>query len=277
VQIFAAFHQTALGHTSGGTGLGLHISQALVSLMGGQVRIDSLPGRGSRFDFEIPLSEPEGPVILPSRGRVVRLAAGEAPRKLLIVDDRDENRDMLDRLLRLVGFHCSLAEHGAAGLEQWREGHPDLILMDLRMPVLDGFGAVEQLRRLEGELGRVRTPVLAISASVYDVSTEDLIRRGFDAFLTKPIDEEQLFASLEDLLGVRFERSTLAGEAGPAPLDALAHQHPDWQARFLDQVASGDLEAAESLLRELTDSGLAEATRAALRAYNLEDILKQLR
>ncbi|MCE1205636.1 MAG: ATP-binding protein [Holophagaceae bacterium] len=277
VQIFAAFHQTALGHTSGGTGLGLHISQALVALMGGQVRIDSLPGRGSRFDFEIPLPEPEGPVILPSRGRVVRLAAGEAPRKLLIVDDRVENRDMLDRLLRLVGFHCSLAEHGAAGLEQWREGHPDLILMDLRMPVLDGFGAVEQLRRLEGELGRARTPVLAISASVYDVSTEDLIRRGFDAFLTKPIDEEQLFASLEDLLGVRFERSTLAGEAGPAPLDALAHQHPDWQARFLDQVASGDLEAAESLLRELTDSGLAEATRAALRAYNLEDILKQLR
>jgi PAS domain S-box-containing protein len=277
VQIFAAFHQTALGHTSGGTGLGLHISQALVSLMGGEIRIDSQPGQGSRFDFEIPLPAPEGPIVLPSRGRVVRLVGEEVPRKLLIVDDRVENRDMLDRLLRLVGFHCSLAEHGAAGLEQWREGHPDLILMDLRMPVLDGFGAVEQLRRLEVELGRARTPVLAISASVYDVSTEDLIRRGFDAFLTKPIDEDQLFASLEDLLGVRFERRPLPGETGPIPLDGLAHQHPDWRARFLDQVASGDLEAAEALLRELTDSGLAEAVRAALRAYNLEDILKQLR
>lgn len=277
VQIFAAFHQTALGHTSGGTGLGLHISQALVSLMGGQVRIDSQPGLGSRFDFEIPLPEPEGPVVLPSRGRVARLAEGEAPRKLLIVDDRVENRDMLDRLLRLVGFHCSLAEHGAAGLEQWREGRPDLILMDLRMPVLDGFEAVAQLRRLEVELGRTRTPVLAISASVYDVSTEDLIRRGFDAFLTKPIDEDQLFASLEDLLGVRFERRALPGEAGPARLDGLAQQHPDWRARFLDQVASGDLEAAEALLGELTESGVAEAARAALRAYNFEDILKQLR
>jgi len=277
VQIFAAFHQTALGHTSGGTGLGLHISQALVSLLGGQIRIDSQPGQGSRFDFDIPLPEPEGPIVLPSRGRVVCLAEGEAPRKLLIVDDRVENRDMLDRLLRLVGFHCSLAEHGAAGLEQWREGRPDLILMDLRMPVLDGFGAVEQLRRQEAEAGLPRTPVLAISASVYDVSTEDLIRRGFDAFLTKPIDEDQLFASLEDLLGLRFERRTQPGDTGPAPLDGLARQHPDWRARFLDQVASGDLEAAESLLRELTDPAVAEATRAALRAYNFEDILKQLR
>ncbi|MBK7293395.1 MAG: PAS domain S-box protein [Holophagaceae bacterium] len=277
VQIFAAFHQTALGHTSGGTGLGLHISQALVALLGGQIRIDSEPGRGSRFDFDIPLPEPEGPIVLPSRGRVVRLAEGEAPRKLLIVDDRVENRDMLDRLLRLVGFRCSLAEHGAAGLEQWREGRPDLILMDLRMPVLDGFEAVAQLRRLEGELGWDRTPVLAISASVYDVSSEDLINLGFDAFLTKPIDEDQLFATLEELLGVHFERQALPGEAGPAPLDGLAQQHPDWRARFLDQVASGDLEAAESLLRELADSGVAEATRAALRAYNFEDILKQLR
>lgn len=277
VQIFAAFHQTALGHTSGGTGLGLHISQALVALLGGQIRIDSEPGRGSRFDFDIPLPEPEGPIVLPSRGRVVRLAEGEAPRKLLIVDDRVENRDMLDRLLRLVGFRCSLAEHGAAGLEQWREGRPDLILMDLRMPVLDGFEAVARLRRLEGELSWDRTPVLAISASVYDVSSEDLINLGFDAFLTKPIDEDQLFATLEELLGVHFERQALPGEAGPAPLDGLAQQHPDWRARFLDQVASGDLEAAESLLRELADSGVAEATRAALRAYNFEDILKQLR
>ncbi|MFN7958831.1 MAG: ATP-binding protein [Holophagaceae bacterium] len=277
VQIFAAFHQTALGHNTGGTGLGLHISQSLVSLLGGQLRIDSRVGEGSRFEVEVPLPVPEGPVILPSRGRVVHLAPEEAPRKLLIVDDRVENRDMLDRLLRLVGFRCSLAEHGAAGLEQWRDGHPDLILMDLRMPVLDGFGAVEQLRRLEVELGRARTPVLAISASVYDVSTEDLLRRGFDAFLTKPIDEEQLFSSLEALLGLRFERQDPAGGTAPAPLDGLAHQHPDWRARFLDQVASGDLEAAESLLRELVDPDLAEAARAALRAYNFEDILKQLR
>jgi PAS domain S-box-containing protein len=279
VKIFAAFHQTALGHNTGGTGLGLHISQALVSLMGGQLRISSRPGEGSCFEFDLPLPEQEGPVVLPAQGRVVRLAEGEPPRKVLIVDDRPENRDILDRLLRLVGFHCSLAEHGAAGLEQWREGRPDLILMDLRMPVLDGFQAVDQLRRLEAEAGLSRTPVLAISASVYDVSTEDLIRRGFDAFLTKPIHEDQLFTCLETLLGVRFERQVLPGAAPvePAQLDGLAHQPADWRDRFLDQVASGDLEAAESLLSELADAKLVDAVRTALRAYHFEDILKQLR
>lgn len=279
VQIFAAFHQTALGQASGGTGLGLHISQALVTLLGGRLRIDSRLGEGTRFDFDVPLPEPEGPIVLPARGRVVRLAEGETPRKLLIVDDRMENRDILDRLLTLVGFKCSLAEHGVAGLEQWRDGRPDLILMDLRMPVMDGFQAVAQLRRLEAEQGLPHTPVLAVSASVYDVSREDLFERGFDAFLTKPINEDDLFATLEELLGVTFERRALPREASlePSLLDGLADQLPDWRARFLDQVASGDLEAAEILLAELPDATLAEHTRAALRAYHFEDILKPLR
>jgi len=278
-QIFAAFHQTALGHASGGTGLGLHISQALVTLLGGALQIDNRPEGGSVFRFEVPLPEPEGPVVLPDKGQVVRLVEGQAPRKLLIVDDRRENRDILDRLLSLVGFHCSLAEHGAAGLEQWREQQPDLILMDLRMPVMDGFEAVALLRAAEAAEGRHRTPVLAVSASVYDVSTEDLLQRGFDAFLTKPINEDHLFACLEELLGVRFERKLLPGRESPGArrLEALADQPAEWRARFLDQVASGDLEAAESLLGELLDTTLADAVRSALRAYHVEDILKPLR
>ena len=278
VQIFAAFHQTSLGHAAGGTGLGLHISQALVALLGGTLRMDSRVGEGTRFHFEVPLPESEQAVLLPARGRVVRLAAGETPRKLLIVDDRTENRDILDRLLTLVGFRCSLAEHGAAGLEQWRDGRPDLILMDLRMPVMDGFEAVTRLRHLETEGTLPRTPVVAISASVYDVSGEELTRRGFDAFLTKPIDEEELFSCLRTLLGVAFERRVPPSETpgDPVRLEGLRDQHPEWRARFLNQVASGDLEAAEALLAQLADPALAGAARGALRAYNLEDILKQL-
>ncbi len=276
--LFGAFNQASLGSSAGGTGLGLHISQALVKLMGGTIGVSSVVGEGSRFHFSLPLPEPEVPALLSSHGRVLQVAGGEAPRELLVVDDRPENRDILDRLLRLVGFHCSLAEHGLAALEQWRERRPDLILMDLRMPVMDGFEAVRQLRDQEREAGLSRTPVIAISASVYDVSTADLLRLGFDAFLTKPIDEEQLFSVLEEQLGLGFERA----ETVPAPgkalgLEALARQDPDWRERFLEEVLTGDLEAAEGLLTEMRDTGLAEAIRQRLRAYHLEDLLQHLR
>ena len=279
IQIFSAFHQTALGHAASGTGLGLHISQSLVELMGGTLGLESRAGQGAAFHFTVPLPQPESPVILPSQGRVVRLAAGDLRRLVLIVDDRGENRDILDRLLSILGFDCILAEHGAAGLEQWRQQRPELILMDLRMPVMDGFEAVRRLRQEEAEGQLPRTPVVAISASVYDVSTEDLLYLGFDAFLIKPIDEEQLFVQMERLLGVRFERQApgCPAPAAPVALDGLAEQEPGWRARFLDRVAVGDLEAAEALLGELADPALAEAAAAALRAYNLEDILQQLR
>jgi PAS domain S-box-containing protein len=279
--LFAAFNQTPSGQAVGGTGLGLHISQALVSLMGGEIGMTSVPGEGSRFFFEIPLPEPEVPTILSAHGRVLRLAEGESPRQVLVVDDRPENRDILDRLLRVVGFRCSLAEHGEAALEQWRRGHPDLILMDLRMPVLDGFEAVSQLRASEAAGGHARTPVVAISASVYDVSTEDLIRRGFDAFLTKPIEEDQLFATLEMYLGIQFQRAdTVMPPNSAEALDALAgldSQDAEWRERFLEDILTGDLEAADALLGELEDSGLTKALRQRLKAYTLEEILHHLR
>ena len=276
--LFGAFNQAPLGQSVGGTGLGLHISQALVALMLGEIGVESAPGRGSRFFCTIPLPEPEVPVALASQGRVVRLAGGEAAPHVLVVDDRRENRDILDRLLRLVGFRCSLAEHGQAALEQWREGRPDLILMDLRMPVMDGFQAVARLREAEAGSDLRHTPVVAISASVYDVSREDLLRRGFDAFLTKPIDEDELFTTLEELLGLRFER--LEGEPlapGPGGLQALETQESGWRKRFLEEVATGDLEAAEGLLSELMDPELVKAVRQRLRSYNLDEILQHLR
>ncbi|GLH73358.1 hypothetical protein GETHLI_18600 [Geothrix limicola] len=276
-QLFGAFNQTSQGHAAGGTGLGLHISQALVAIMGGGIGVSSVPGQGSRFYFDIPLPVPEVPALLSTQGRVLQVAEGGPQRHILVVDDRPENRDILDRLLRMVGFRCSLAEHGRAGLEQWREGRPDLVLMDLRMPEMDGFEAVARMRQSEANLGIARTPVIAISASVYDVSREDLIQRGFDAFLTKPIEEEQLFAALEAHLGLRFEREA---DTLPAPgtvgLEALARQDPDWRSRFQEEVAVGDLEAAEALLVEVPDQALVQALRQRLRAYNLEDILQHL-
>jgi PAS domain S-box-containing protein len=276
--LFGAFNQASQGHTAGGTGLGLHISRALVSLMGGEIGMESEVGRGSRFHFQLPLPETEVPAQLAAHGRVARLAEGEAPHHVLIVDDRMENRDILDRLLTVVGFRCSLAGDGQEALAQWESGCPELILMDLRMPVMDGFEAVARIRAREAETGAPRTPVVAISASVYDVSREDLLKRGFDAFLMKPIDEDQLFEALETFLNLRFSRTEGGAEGqGEGSVAGLAGQDSGWRARFLEEVATGDLEAAEALLPELRDEALRKAVRQRLRTYNLEDLLHFLR
>ncbi|GLH69956.1 hypothetical protein GETHPA_14890 [Geothrix rubra] len=272
-RLFQAFSQTELGASAGGTGLGLHISQVLVGLLGGRMALDSAPGRGSRFSFALPLPEAEGPLLRHPERAVGHLAAGQGEPHLLVVDDRPENRDTLCGLLRLVGFRCSEAVDGADGLARWERDRPDLVLMDLRMPVMDGFAAIEALRRQEAERAWSRTPVVAISASVYDVDPRDLAARGFDGFLTKPIDEGSLFQTLATLLGLAFAEAPPPEAAAPAGLDGAADLDPSWRARFRSQITVGDLEAAERLLDELPDTPLKAELRQHLRAYHLKELL----
>lgn len=277
-RLFQAFSQTEQGASAGGTGLGLHISRQLVGLLGGGLELDSAPGQGSRFTFTIPLPEAEGAVLRHSERTVGHLGAGQGAPRLLVVDDRPENRDTLCGLLRLVGFRCTEAVDGSDGLAQWERERPDLVLMDLRMPVLDGFAALDALRRLEVERNWIRTPVVAISASVYDVDPRDLAARGFDGFLTKPIDEAGLFQTLATLLQVTFTEEPPAGAPTPSSpgLDGAAALDPGWRARFRGQIAVGDLDAAERLLDELPDTPLKAGIRQHLRAYHLKELLQHI-
>jgi PAS domain S-box-containing protein len=276
-RLFQAFSQTEQGASAGGTGLGLHISQLLVGLLGGRLALDSAPGQGSSFSFALPLPEVEGPLLRPGERSVGHLAAGQGQPRLLVVDDRPENRDTLCGLLRLVGFQCREAVDGAEGVSRWEQDRPDLVLMDLRMPVMDGFAALEALRRREAERDWPRTPVVAISASVYDVDPRDLAARGFDGFLTKPIDEASLFQTLGTLLGLAFVEAAPAGAPAPsAGLAGAAGLDPDWRARFRSQLTVGDLEAAERLLDELPDSPLKTDVRQHLRAYHLKELLQHI-
>jgi CheY-like chemotaxis protein len=144
------------------------------------------------------------------------------------------------------------------------------------MPVMDGFQATTAIRAREAAEGLTRTPIVAISASVYDTSGEELREHGFDDFVTKPIEEAALFGSLERLLGLRFEARAAAAPAPEVGWEALAAQPPEWRERFRALVAIGDLGAAEELLPELTDAPLVEALTRHLRAYHLQELLDHL-
>jgi len=275
--LFQPFSQAEAGLAKGGTGLGLHISRALVRAMGGDIHLASAPGQGSRFAFDLPLPEPEVPATLLAAAGNLRLAADQGSPRVLVVDDRPENREVLTRLLALSGFQPLEAADGATGLERWEAERPDLVLMDLRMPVLDGFQALVQLRGRERRLGRPRTPVVAISASVYDVSETDLVAQGFDAYLPKPVSEGAFYEVLGRLLQVHFQTVAVAATRRSAEgLPDRASLAPAWVRGFRDLVALGDLEGAEAALEALPDLAARASLLTHLRAYKLQELLDHL-
>ena len=273
--LFQAFTQAEAGQSKGGTGLGLHITRSLVQAMGGAIAVASDPGQGSRFSFDLPLPEPEVAAALHTAGLARRLAGGQGQPLILVVDDRAENREVLGRVLVQAGFRAAQAEQGAQALEQWQRLAPDLILMDLRMPVMDGFEAIQQLRSREAAEGRARTPVVAVSASVYDVSEASLRAKGFDGYLPKPVAEGPLFTLIAGLLALRLEAEPVSAQR-TVDMAGLAALAPGWRRGFRDQVAMGDLEAAERCLEGLEDPGLRETLRGHLHDYHLQLILDLL-
>ena len=276
-QLLQAFFQAGgPAQAAEGTGLGLHISRSLVHLMGGELALHSRLGEGSRFSFSLPLPEGEPPLELEDRGQVVGLEPGQRPVKMLVVDDRPENRDLLAQLLHAVGFQVQSAGDGVEALELWERHRPDLIWMDLRMPRMSGFEALQILRGRELEQDLPHTFVVAISASVIDLDREALRKSGFDDFLGKPFREAHLFEIAGRLLGLRFLTREPEAAPGSCDLGALKLQPEAWRADLKDAVLIGDTEAALALVDQLGANPMADGLRHLLRAYKLQELLDTL-
>lgn len=202
-EIFLPFHQVGDRHNFvEGTGLGLSISQKLVKMMGSKIHVQSTSDKGSIFWLDIDLpsasqcSEISSP---PEKQRLIGFVG--LKRKLLLVDDNEANRSMLNKMLSRLGFEIIQATDGEDCLHKALEFQPDLILMDLLMPVMDGWEATRRLRHLP-ELKD--TVILALSASVYEATRQESILAGCNDFLTKPIETNQLLESLRVHLGLEW-------------------------------------------------------------------------
>ena len=251
--IFRNFEQLVSdSHKKGGTGLGLAITRAYVELMGGTISVGGQVGLGSVFAIVLPLTlgeETEGPAALPLN-RVTRLAEGQGEIRVLVVDDNEANREILTRLLLLAGFTVREAEDGQAAGAVFEEWRPHLVLLDMIMPVMDGFQFLARIRSTDA--GRT-TPVIAVTASVLAEEQARVLTAGAVAFLKKPFKSAELFTLLRDHLGVRYDEDATPEKAPAAALDPRELRAlPDETRDALRQAAiSLDMEALREVIARI--------------------------
>ncbi|MDJ1175927.1 ATP-binding protein [Roseofilum capinflatum] len=202
--LFQPFGQTQSGKNhKEGTGLGLSISQKFIQLMGGDIRVESEVGQGTRFVFMIKVtpSSTDQMIDLKVTPRVIKLQAGQPNYQILVVDDQPNNCKLLTKFLQPVGFYVKMAHTGEEAIKIWRQWQPDLIWMDMRMPVMDGYEAVRQIRAQEGER---KTIIIALTASIVEEEKALSLLAGCDDVVSKPFEEDLIFQMMAQYLGVRY-------------------------------------------------------------------------
>jgi signal transduction histidine kinase/ligand-binding sensor domain-containing protein/CheY-like chemotaxis protein len=301
-RIFDAFAQTATGRDAReGTGLGLTICREFVRLMGGTIDVRSAFGVGSVFRFEAALARGTGDVHPEKMRRVVGID-GRNEWRVLVVDDTRENRDLLTEMLGLVGFHVREASNGADAVDLAATWRPHLIVLDWRMPGMDGHEVTRRIRIAEGrsEEGRVGiselsdpslpaphsplrlTRIIALTASAFDHDREMILASGCDAFLAKPFREEVLFEEIAHQLGVRYVYDDADGDAGVRPrrvtVDALATLREDLFDDLDRALALGDDELGTEVVSriEAVDPALAADISERLRAFAIDEVIDRL-
>jgi signal transduction histidine kinase/CheY-like chemotaxis protein len=202
-ELLGAFGQADDSSTRryGGAGLGLAICREYVALMGGELDCESTPGQGSTFTFSLDL--PALPDAGAAEPHAVAYAADEVERtfRVLIVDDNEINRQVMGLILDSAGIEHAEAENGLLGVEAAVTGGFDAILMDIQMPVMDGFEATRRIRAWEAEQGRQRMPILIVSANGLQEHVDEGARAGADGHLNKPVSVPQLLGALERHVG----------------------------------------------------------------------------
>jgi CheY-like chemotaxis protein len=251
--------------------------------MGGDITVSSELGQGSVFTFEVPIGLAEAArakVARPSRP-VLGLESGQAPYRLLIVDDRETTRQLLIKLLDPLGFEIREAIHGQQAVEIWESWEPHLIWMDMRMPVMDGYEATRQIKATaKGH----KTVIVALTASAFEEDRETILSAGCDDIVRKPFRKEEIFAKLAQHLDVRYVYGDEPTRPDATPSTnardvlipvALAMLPPRWLTELEQATIRADLDLILALVDQVREqhAPLADALTDMANDFDYKGIL----
>ncbi|XGV95166.1 MAG: GAF domain-containing protein [Leptolyngbya sp. BL-A-14] len=292
--LFKPFEQTRSGlAASEGTGLGLAISQKFVQLMDGTITVTSQSGQGSTFAFVIPIQFTDAidaPALQPITQTVIGLAPDQPTYRILIAEDNATNRYLLSQMLRLPGFELKEVDNGLDAVTLCQQWRPHLVLMDMRMPVMNGVEATQQIK---ANVETQSTIVIALTASAFEEQRQAFLTVGCDDFLSKPFQRVTLFTKISQHLGVRYLYETADSTQAAQPKTlyqskqilsdhdlkaSLKRQSEDWQTQLYRAALEGSDTRVFELLGQLPSEQLAlrEAISILAEGFQFDQILSLL-
>lgn len=283
-KIFDPFSQSQAGIEAGGTGLGLPISKRLINLMGGNISVESEVGKGSIFRFNIQAEKtdiPEKPLGTKEMRLVNGLQSGSGSVRVLVVDDQKDNRTLIRHTLEPAGFEIKEASTGEEAIEMFERWSPDVVLMDLRMPAMNGYEAAHRIRSTPK--GR-DVPIIAVTASVFEDKRNDVISAGMDEYLRKPFRPDELFAVLKKVLDLEYIYSDSSENKQRKSIKKLVTAEDilslpeELVTKMKEAVENGDTAKLKDYISkaEAIDAEIADGLRLLADRYNYDKLLKLL-